>query len=142
MAAKVRFYRGAWWVITHVYGKRNRHRVGPNAADEGEAGKIAKLINASIALGTYEPNRQSDQGWPFVRYAPSGVIAKDNRSLACIRAEYCVDGSESDSESESESDSVVKPTPHAAPSDDGDDADDDDNGDGLPVIYLSDVDDK
>ena len=53
MAAKVKWDRDAWWVITHYGGKRRKHRVGPTKAHKREAQQIAKKINAAIALGTF-----------------------------------------------------------------------------------------
>ena len=53
MAAKVQFYRKAWWVMTHHAGKRKRKRVGPTKVHKREAEAIAQKVNAAIALGTF-----------------------------------------------------------------------------------------
>ena len=42
MAAKVRWYRDAWWVRTHANGRRTDRRVGPTTAHKTRAEKLAK----------------------------------------------------------------------------------------------------
>ena len=37
MAAKVRQIQGAWWVVTHHQGKRQKKRVGSTRADKRQA---------------------------------------------------------------------------------------------------------
>ncbi len=64
MAAKVKWDRGAWWVVTHYQGKRKRKRVGPTNADKREATNIAKKINASMALGTFAPDSEAEKPIP------------------------------------------------------------------------------
>lgn len=61
MAAKVRHYRGSWWVMTHAQGKRYRKRVGPKVADKRIAEDIAKRINGALALGLFDPNSGAEQ---------------------------------------------------------------------------------
>jgi hypothetical protein len=56
MAAKVKWDREAWWVFTHYEGKRKKKRVGPTKADKRDADKIARQINAALALGTFKPD--------------------------------------------------------------------------------------
>ena len=46
MAAKVRFDRGAWWVVIHHNGKRQKTRLGVTKADKRQAEKIAEQANA------------------------------------------------------------------------------------------------
>jgi len=50
--------REAWWVITHYEGKRKQRRVGTTAAHKREAEEMARKINASLALGTFAPDRE------------------------------------------------------------------------------------
>ena len=69
MAAKVKWDRGAWWVVTHHDGKRRRKRVGPSQGDKREAEEIAKKINAALALGIFEPDKKAPEAIPFDRYA-------------------------------------------------------------------------
>ena len=40
MAAKVKWDRDAWWVVTHFEGKRRKRRVGPAKAHKREAEEI------------------------------------------------------------------------------------------------------
>ena len=56
MAAKVKWDRGAWWVFTHYQGKRKKKRIGPTKADKRNAEKIAKKIDAALALGAFRPS--------------------------------------------------------------------------------------
>lgn len=53
MAAKVKWDRGAWWVITHYHGKRKKRRVGPTKSDKREADEIARKVNAALTLGAF-----------------------------------------------------------------------------------------
>ncbi len=69
MAAKVKWDRGAWWVVTHHDGKRRRKRVGASRDDKREAEEIAKKINAALALGIFEPDKKTPEPVPFDRYA-------------------------------------------------------------------------
>ena len=50
MASKVKWDRGAWWVVTHHAGKRKKKRVGPTKADKRHAQQIAEKINAALEL--------------------------------------------------------------------------------------------
>ena len=59
MAAKVRWKRGAWWVVTHdpaLKGGRRKKRVGSTKADMRHAQEIARKVNAKIELGEYAPS--------------------------------------------------------------------------------------
>jgi len=69
MAAKVKWDRGAWWVVTHYAEKRRRKRVGSKKGDKGEAEEIARKINAALALGIFEPEKKGPEPIPFNRYA-------------------------------------------------------------------------
>jgi integrase len=51
MAAKVKWYRGAWWVDVHDHGKRKKKRIGATAAHKRQAEEIAKKLNAGLVLG-------------------------------------------------------------------------------------------
>ncbi len=54
MAAKVVWYREAWWIRTRWGGnKKKDRRIGPTKADKRLAEEIAQKINASLALGTF-----------------------------------------------------------------------------------------
>jgi integrase len=58
VAAKVTWYRNAWWVRTRWAGNRKRdRRIGPTAADKRAAEAIAKQVNAALALGTFDPDQ-------------------------------------------------------------------------------------
>jgi hypothetical protein len=45
MAAKVKWDRGAWWVVVHHQGRRRKRRLGPTAADKRRADRIAERVN-------------------------------------------------------------------------------------------------
>ena len=64
MAAKVQWYREAWWIQTHHQGKRKRKLVGPTKSDKRQAVKIAEKINAAIALGTFAPTNEPTKPLP------------------------------------------------------------------------------
>ncbi len=59
MAAKVKWDRGAWWVVTHYQRTRQKNRVGPTKAHRREAEQIAKKVNAALALGTFKPHGET-----------------------------------------------------------------------------------
>ncbi len=61
MAAKVVWYRNAWWVRTHAGRKKHDRKVGPTKAHKREAGEIARKINAALALGQYEPHKKASK---------------------------------------------------------------------------------
>ena len=61
MAAKVKWDRGAWWVVTHYDGKRRKRRVGPAKAHKRDAQEIAKKINGALALGTFAPGQDAQK---------------------------------------------------------------------------------
>ena len=50
MAAKVQWYREAWWMMTHANGKRHRKRFGKATADKRRAEKAADEANHKLAL--------------------------------------------------------------------------------------------
>ena len=64
MAAKVVWYRNAWWVRTHHRRKKKDRRVGPTKADKRQADEIARKINAAIALGTFAISEPADEPLP------------------------------------------------------------------------------
>jgi len=64
MAAKVVWYRGAWWIRTHAHGKKHDRRIGPAKADKRQAQEITRKINAALALGQYEPQRRREKPLP------------------------------------------------------------------------------
>jgi integrase len=65
MASKVKWDRNAWWVVTHYQGKRKRNRIGSAKADKVRAEKIAEKINASLALGIFDPQTEKPIPIPF-----------------------------------------------------------------------------
>jgi integrase len=94
MAAKVVWYRNAWWVRTHAQGKKRDRKIGPSKADKRQAGKIAEKINAALALGTYRsanhrekhlPCRQALLGW-HKAYAPTFKSSFETESKRIIDA--------------------------------------------------------
>ena len=74
MAAKMKWDRGAWWVVTHYAGKRRRKRVGSEKGDKRQAEEIAKKINAALALGIFEPEKEGPEPIPFDRYAVDWLL--------------------------------------------------------------------
>jgi hypothetical protein len=58
MAAKVVWYREAWWVRTRWDGDKKRdRRIGTTREYKREAEEIARKVNAALALGTFAPDR-------------------------------------------------------------------------------------
>jgi hypothetical protein len=92
MAAKVQWYRKAWWVMTHAHGKRWRKRVGPTKTDRRDAEDIARKINAALALGTFTSSTTRERPLPFDAhlrewhrtYAPTFKYSYEVTSLALI----------------------------------------------------------
>ncbi len=64
MAAKVVWYRNAWWVRTHHGGRKKDRRIGPKKADERQAEEIARKINAAIALGQFGLEEEAPEPLP------------------------------------------------------------------------------
>jgi len=64
MAAKVKFDRGAWWVVTHFEGRRKKKRVGATKAHKREAEQIARKINGALALGQFQPDAKAEKPLP------------------------------------------------------------------------------
>ncbi len=66
MAAKVVWYREAWWIRTRWGGsKKKDRRIGRTKADKRQAEEIAKKINAALALGTFRPDAETRKAIPF-----------------------------------------------------------------------------
>ena len=65
MSAKVKWYRGAWWVDVHDHGKRKKKRIGATTSDKRRAEELVKTINARLTLGAF------------------GLAPKDERPLCC-----------------------------------------------------------
>jgi len=61
MAAKVVWYREAWWILTRWGGdKKIDRKIGPTKTDKRQAEKVAKEINAKLVLGTFnDPHRRA-----------------------------------------------------------------------------------
>jgi integrase len=53
MSAKVKKWKGAWWVFVHHRGTRRTRRFGPKETDRRRAERIAEGVNAAITAGTY-----------------------------------------------------------------------------------------
>ena len=79
MAAKVVWYREAWWVRVRHKGKKREHRCGPTRPDKRRAEQLAKQVNASITLGSYRTQPTEANALPcdshlrswLVTYAPT-----------------------------------------------------------------------
>ncbi len=65
MAAKVVWYREAWWLRTRWGGnKKKDRRIGTTKAHKRQAEEIAKKVNAALALGTFKPEGEQAQALP------------------------------------------------------------------------------
>ena len=92
MAAKVKWDRGAWWVFTHYQGKRKKKRVGPTKVHKREAEQIARKINGALALGHFQPDRESEKPLPcdaelrrwHTTYSPTFKFTFENESKRVI----------------------------------------------------------
>src|SRR3990172_6969838 len=69
MAAKVKWYRGAWWVDVQEDGKRKKKRVGPTKADKRLAEDLAKKIQAKLVLGEFAVSEEKVARVPFSAFA-------------------------------------------------------------------------
>ena len=59
MAAKVAWYREAWWVSTRWDGnKKKDKRIGATKAHKRQVAEIAKEINVALAVGTFGSNQR------------------------------------------------------------------------------------
>ena len=68
MAAKVVWYREAWWVRTRWSGnKKKDRRIGPTKAHKRDAEAIARKINAALALGSFGEKAESEKPLPGAR---------------------------------------------------------------------------
>ena len=65
MSAKVKFERGAYWVVVHHAKKRRKRRVGPTKADKKRAEGIAEDINHRLALGLHRMGEVETPALPF-----------------------------------------------------------------------------
>src|SRR5262245_57350585 len=57
MGVRVRFDRGAWWIVVHHRGRRWKKRVG---GDKRVAVEAANLMQARLVLGEYEDGKPSE----------------------------------------------------------------------------------
>jgi integrase len=64
MAAKVIWYRNAWWVRTHHRRRKKDRRIGASKADKRQADEIARKVNAAIALGTFQIDEHVEKPLP------------------------------------------------------------------------------
>lgn len=90
MSARVRFWKGSYWVFVHAQGKRRTRKIGPTKTDKKRAERIAEQVNAALTAGTYNPEEPSPlpcadalSGWldahgatlkPSYRRSAGGVI--------------------------------------------------------------------
>jgi integrase len=65
MAAKVKWYRGAWWVDVHHEGKRKKKRIGPTADDKRRAQQLAKTVNARVTLDAFGLGSKDEEERPL-----------------------------------------------------------------------------
>lgn len=94
MSAKVQWYRGAWWVMTHANRRRWRKRVGPSKEAKREAEEIARKLNAALALGVFNPDAKPQKPLPLGqvlrdwhrRYSVTFKPRYQETSLALIEA--------------------------------------------------------
>ena len=65
MAARVVWYRNAWWVRTRWGGnKKKDHRIGPTKADKRQGEEIAKRVNAELISGRFRADSQEEKPLP------------------------------------------------------------------------------
>ena len=84
MAAKVVWYREAWWIRTRWGGnKKKDRRIGPARADKRQAEEIAKKINAALALGVLRRTRKEQRLFPAMRSFGAGT--RRTRTLSSHR---------------------------------------------------------
>jgi integrase len=87
MAAKVRWHRGGWWVVTHHGGKRTERKIGPTSAHKRQAEEAAAKINAALDArkhGIVLPKAEEDAGsrLPAFREFASRYFVEDTAHLA------------------------------------------------------------
>jgi len=66
VGVKIRWLRGAWWVVVHHEGKRRKKRIGP---DQKLAERVAAEIRAKLVLGQFSLRRESKAAVPFESFA-------------------------------------------------------------------------
>ena len=65
MAARVVWYREAWWIRTRWGGnKKKDKRIGATKAHKRQAEEIAKKINGALALGTFQAQSGQEKSLP------------------------------------------------------------------------------
>jgi len=92
MAARIRFDRGAWWVVVHHDGRRWKKRVGP---DKRMAQDLAKRIQAKLVLGELASGKpKEDDPIPFAdfgrRWLRAEVLIPSERGLEGALAQNSV----------------------------------------------------
>ena len=72
MSARVKLWKGSYWVFVHDRGKRRTRKIGPTKADRRRAERIAEQVNAALTAGTYTPDEATPlpcdealRGWGF-----------------------------------------------------------------------------
>src|SRR5262245_53553295 len=55
MAAKTKWWKGAWWLLVHALRQRSVRRIGTTSADKRKADDAAAQANAALALGLEGP---------------------------------------------------------------------------------------
>ena len=64
MSAKVRWEKGAYWLVTHHQNRRRKQRFGPLKSDKRCAEAAAEKANASLALGQFRwPAKPKRLSW-------------------------------------------------------------------------------
>ena len=85
MAAKVKWDRGAWWVITHSSGTRTKRRIGPTAAHRRQAENIGAKINAALEAkkhGIALSEGKQESQLPTFREFAARYLVEDTAHLA------------------------------------------------------------
>src|SRR6266852_5127770 len=58
MSVKVRFRKGAWWLVIHHAGRRKMKRIGP---DRETAQRVARAVREKLLRGELELEPATDQ---------------------------------------------------------------------------------
>jgi hypothetical protein len=71
MAAKTKWWKGAWWLVAHAKGQRSMRRIGPTNADKRKAADAATQVYAALALGLEGPASRRHSASPSRSAQPS-----------------------------------------------------------------------
>ena len=70
MGVKVRFARGAWWVVVHHRGQRRMRRMGAGDGARRAAEKVAERLRAKLVLGELDlASPREASAFPFAAFA-------------------------------------------------------------------------